>query len=127
MLKKFRLMVVFVLVMIAAACGGEDENDKPKISRINAQGDCSNYTLEVDWEGIPGEEHTLRQRIKNSDTVLGTATLSGDKGTFMWSGFYCADGLPVWDASKQACAFDLEIATAAQTSDLKGFEISCTP
>lgn len=126
-LNKLRLIVFFVLLLIVAACGGKDENSKPKISQINTQGDCANYTLEVEWEGISGEEHTLRQRVKDSDTVLGTAALSGDKGVFTWPGFYCADGLPVWDASKQACAFDLEVATDSQTSDLKGFEISCTP
>jgi len=117
---------LILLVIVLASC--EDLEPRPDINGVSyraTQGTCAVYTLQVDWEGLEGEVHTLRMMRPNSQQELASQALAGEKGPYFWENLTCDSSSVLWNAEENACIFEIEISSGGAVSDREEVRIEC--
>ncbi len=123
------LFVTFIsifMVFVLASC--EELEPKPDINGVSyraTQGTCAVYNLQVDWEGLEGEVHTLRMMRTDSQQELFSQDLAGEQGPYLWENLTCDSSSLTWDAGENACIYELEISSGGAVSDREEVRIEC--
>ena len=129
-MKKFKHLLVsalaLMLVIVLASC--DDLEPRPDINGVSyrpVQGTCAVYNLQVDWEGLEGEFHTLRMMRPNSQQELFSQDLEGEKGPYLWENLTCDSNSLTWNAEENACIYEIEISSGGAVSDREEVRIEC--